>query len=240
MKLAAVTFFYPVIIKLNVLFGLLDKDRWVYIVRWRIILNVYECPNLICLMLNFGGKCLDFSKLWSNPPNLPQLICNIHILIWAYGISVATGESWSPRLPVDRIFFSNSFLYSPYSYCTPLQTYWWRNCLLFIFISITFPILLDGMKWWKYGWDLGLMQNRNLYCTYSMKFWYVAPDTLCYLHVRFDVHPFADNTKIKLIYASIATKLSRHLVIWQRIWIFIIKIICQWSGDAFQQTPGVP
>ena len=128
-------------------------------VKWHVLLNSF-----------FIAPC---KFLWGSFPawddaNLPQLIYNMDILIWAYGISVATGESWSPRLPVDRIFFSNSFLYSPYSYYTPLKTYWWRNCLLFfiIFISITFPKLLDCMKWWKHGWHLGLMQNWNLYGMY--------------------------------------------------------------------------
>ena len=50
----------------------------------------------------------------------------------------------------------------------------------------------------------------------------------------FDVHHLEDYTKLKLIYTSIAVKLSRHLVIWQRIWIFIIKIIFQWIDNAFK------
>ena len=51
-----------------------------------------------------------------------------------------------------------------------------------------------------------------------------------------DVHLLADNTNMKLIYASIAAKFSRHFVIWQPFWIFIIKIICQWSGNVFQHS----
>ena len=74
----------------------------------------------------------------------------------------------------------------------------------------------------------------------SLKFWYVASDILCELYVRFDVYLSADNTKMKLIYASVAAKFSPHFVIWQPFWIFIITISYQWSCNVFEQTPGVP
>ena len=98
--------------------------------------------------------------LWESFPawddaNLPQLIYNMHILIWAHGISVATGESWSPRLPVDRIFFSNNFLCSPYSYYTPLQTYWWKKLFAIYIYFYHFPNiarLYEMMEAWLTSW----------------------------------------------------------------------------------------
>ena len=59
------------------------------------------------------------------------------------------------------------------------------------------------------------MQIRHLYNTYFFVVLIYCSRHLMLLHVRFDVHRLADNTEMKLIYASIIAKFSQHLVIWQ-------------------------
>ena len=103
-----------------------------------------------------------------------------------------------------------------------------RNCLVFMFISITFPKLLDCMERWKHSFHTGLMQIRHLYSNYFFvvligcsrhlmltAYMYAYMYAVKYLTGEvFDIFRLADNTKMKLIYVSIAVKFSRHLVIW--------------------------
>ena len=84
--------------------------------------------------------------------------------------------------------------------------------MVFIFISITFPNI---------AWLYETIEAR-------LPFWIDANSTfvqylflvvlICYsrqlMLTVYDVYHLEDYIKIKLIYASIAAKLSRHLVIW--------------------------
>ena len=93
-----------------------------------------------------------------------------------------------------------------------------RNSMVFMFISITFPNIARLYETIEAGLPLWIDVNSTFVQ-------YLFPVVLicCFRHLMLtvceviDVHHLEDYTKIKLIYASIADKLSRHLVIWQRI-----------------------
>ena len=85
-----------------------------------------------------------------------------------------------------------------------------RNCLVFMFIFIIFhniTSLYEMMEEWLPSWiNANSTSVQYLFlCSYD-----ILLQTSCQLHVRFDVHCLADNTKMKLIYLSIADKFS-HL-----------------------------
>ena len=79
---------------------------------------------------------------------------------------------------------------------------------MFIFIIfINIASLYERMEEWLPSWINATSTSVQylFLCSYDMLL-----QTSCQLHVRFDVHGLADNTKMKLIYLSIADKFS-HL-----------------------------
>ena len=83
-----------------------------------------------------------------------------------------------------------------------------RNCLVFMFIFIIFLNIAskyEMMEEWLPSWiNVTSTSLQYLFlCSYDMLL-----QTSCQLHVRFDVHCLADNTKTKLIYLLIADKFS--------------------------------
>ena len=79
---------------------------------------------------------------------------------------------------------------------------------MFIFIIfLNIASLYEMMEEWLPSWiHANSTSVQHLFlCTYDMLL-----QTSCQLHVRFDVNCLADNTKMKLIYLSIADTFS-HL-----------------------------
>ena len=88
--------------------------------------------------------------------------------------------------------------------------------MVFMLISITFPNIARLYETIETRLPFWIDANST-FVQYLFLVVLICCSRHLILTVRFDVHHLEDYTKLKLIYASIAAKLSRHLVIWQRI-----------------------
>ena len=75
--------------------------------------------------------------------------------------------------------------------------------IIFLNIASLFKMMEKWLPSWINAYSTSV--QYLFLCSYDMLL-----QTSCQMHVRFDVHCLADNTKMKLIYLSIADKFS-HL-----------------------------